>query len=169
MCARTERQTSMTRGIERRASTRFEPEAPETYVQVMDWAGTRITKATLLNVSTGGALICTHTVVVTSQRIRVRFENVPETGWIVAEAVHFRRPQQVGIRFHSPCSPELVHAAVSRRASWPLDNCDEEETLCIEDVSPNEPVSTETEPVEQNWIRRWLADHGSGRMTIPGL
>jgi hypothetical protein len=98
----------MTLVIERRASTRHATAADETYVQIMDWTGKRLMRARLLDISTGGALILTDSFVATSQKLRVRLESAPETGWIDAEAVHFGRPQVVGIRFSSPCRPELV-------------------------------------------------------------
>src|ERR1017187_3767185 len=96
---------------DRRASTRHTPAVDQTYVQIMDWTGKRITMAKLLNVSTGGALVFTDSVVATSQKLRVSLESAPDTGWIDAEAVHFGRPQEVGIRFSSPCRPEFVLAA----------------------------------------------------------
>jgi len=101
----------MTIAVDRRASTRHAPATDATYVEIMDWNGTRITGARLLDVSTGGALISTYRLVATSPKLRVRLESAPETGWIDAEVVHFGRPQGVGIRFGSPCRPEFVRAA----------------------------------------------------------
>jgi hypothetical protein len=116
--------------VDNRASTRHSPTDDETYVQIFDWAGERITRARLLNVSTGGALISTYTLVATSQKLRVRFEHAPEIGWIDAEAVHVKRPRKVGIRFNRPCSLEFVVAATREECSH-VANFKDEETKYI--------------------------------------
>jgi hypothetical protein len=123
----------MTIVIDRRASTRHITAAYETYVQIMDWTGTRITRARLRNVSTGGALIVTDSVVATSQKLRLRFEIAPETSWIDAEVVHFGRRQEAGIRFSSPRPPEFVLVATRRNNPRLVNLCDEE-TPIIEEV-----------------------------------
>jgi hypothetical protein len=78
-------------------------------------------------------LIFTYTIVTASQKLRVRLESEPVTGWIDAEAVHFGRPHGVGIRFSSPCRPEFVLAA-TRGGNPRLANPSDEETPHIEEV-----------------------------------
>jgi hypothetical protein len=102
--------------VESRASTRHAPVIAETYLEIMDWPGKRVTRARLVDVSTGGALVLTVCVVATSQKLRVRLEGARETEWIVAEAVHFGRPDGVGIRFSWPC-PDFVLEATRRDRS----------------------------------------------------
>jgi len=99
----------------------------------MDWTGRRITRARLLNVSTGGALIFTDSFVATSQKVRARLERAPEAGWIDAEAVHFGRPQGVGIRFSSPRRPEFVLEA-TKGGNPRLANLSDEETQHVGEV-----------------------------------
>lgn len=96
----------------------------------MDWAGERITRARLLNVCTGGALISTYTLIATTQKLRVWFDRAPEIGWIDSAAVHVKRPRKVGIRFSRPCSPELVVTATGAETRH-LANLDDEETTNI--------------------------------------
>ena len=106
----------MTIAVDRRASIRLTPESADTYVEVMNWAGTRITRARLLNVSRGGAFVCSFTLFATSQKMRFRLLNAPELDWTDAEVVHFGLPQQVGIRFQSLRRSEFVLAATKRPA-----------------------------------------------------
>ena len=91
----------MTMEVDRRAYPRHALAADQTYLLVMDWSGRRITRARLLNISTGGALISTDRVIATSQRLMVRLENAADTDWVEAEVVRFERTHQVGIRFNS--------------------------------------------------------------------
>jgi hypothetical protein len=126
----------MTLAVERRDSPRFHPGACGTDVQIRDWNGSRITRARLLNISIGGALICTDRVVATSQTVSMRLENAPETGWIEAEVVRFGRPSEVGIRFISPCRPLFVLAATSGPQPRLDDDTDDDATPFLGDVTP---------------------------------
>jgi hypothetical protein len=116
----------MTLVIERRASYRHVPSNNPTNIQIMDSTGRRVTRARLLNVSTGGALICSDRIVATSQSFRIRLENAPETGWLDAEAVHFGRSNAVGIRFRSPCRSDFLMTAVLWSSSLKLATSDDE-------------------------------------------
>jgi hypothetical protein len=57
----------------------------------MDWTGSWVTKARLLNVCIGGAFIVTLSVVAPGQKLHVRLANVPEIGWIDVHVVHVER------------------------------------------------------------------------------
>ena len=103
----------MLHNVERKACPRHAVAQYDTYVQIKDSTGKRITRARLLNISTSGALVCADDIVAMSQRIALRLERAPEMGWIDAEPVHFGQLQRVGIRFRPPCRPEFIAAAVS--------------------------------------------------------
>ena len=134
----------MIKAVDRRAFIRLTPESADTCVEIMDWTGTRITRATLLNVSRGGALVCSYTLIATSQKMRVRLVNAPELDWTDAEVVHLGLPQQVGIRFQSLRHSEFVLAATKRPARRPSADDREETPLVGQWLSgttgiPNEP------------------------------
>jgi hypothetical protein len=74
--------------VDRRVSVRHMPAKYETHLQVMDWTGSWVTKARLLNLSIGGAIMVTDSVVATGQKLHVRLANAPEMGWIDAQVVH---------------------------------------------------------------------------------
>src|SRR5262245_30108605 len=105
---------SMSIPVERRYSPRVPPLADETYVQIVDWAGKRITRAKLLNVSLEGASVSSDSIFATSQRLWMRLEHAPETGWIEGEVVHFGSTNALGIRFHRPGRNAFFAAAVLR-------------------------------------------------------
>jgi PilZ domain len=117
--------------VNNRASVRRTPTSDETYVHIMDWAGERISKARLLDVSLGGALISTYTLVATGQKVRLQFDRAPEIGWIDAEAVHVKRPRKVGVRFERPLRPEFVVAATSEERSK-VEGPEDQETFGID-------------------------------------
>src|SRR5437016_2167806 len=100
--------------IEHRAAPREITVNDRTYVQLMEWKGMPITRGRLLNVSTGGALIRVEKAGEPYRPLWIRLERAPETGWIAADVARFARPQEVAIRFRSPCPLEFFLAATLR-------------------------------------------------------
>ena len=100
--------------IEQRASPREITVNDGTYVQLMEWKGMPITRGSLLNISTGGALIHVESVGELDRRLWIRLERAPETGWIAADVARFEHPQEVAIRFRAPCPLEFFLAATLR-------------------------------------------------------
>jgi hypothetical protein len=99
----------MTLAVERRGSVRHETVNNQTSVQLMDdRTGKRITRAKLLNISTGGALILTDKEPALYQPLRVRFENATEIALIDAEPVRFGRSKEVAIRFTRQCPSDFL-------------------------------------------------------------
>jgi PilZ domain len=98
--------------VDNRASSRSLAIDNITYVHIMQWAGKSITRAGLLNIGTGGALISTYTLIATGEKVRVQFDRAPEIGWFDAEVVHVKRPRKVGIRFNPPLRPEFADASI---------------------------------------------------------
>ncbi len=76
-----------------------------------DWAVGRMSRARLLNVSLGGALIETHEIVTADRALNVGRENASELGSVDAEVVRFEPPHKMGIRFTSPYHPGFILAA----------------------------------------------------------
>ncbi len=68
----------------------------------------------LLKISTGGALIVVEKVGGPHRPLWIRLERAPETGWIAADIARFKRPQDLAIRFRSPCPVEFYLAATFR-------------------------------------------------------
>jgi hypothetical protein len=117
--------------MDRRVSVRHTPARYDTHVHIMDWTGSWVTKARLLNVCIGGAFMVTHSVVAPGQKLHVRLANAPEIGWIDAHVVHVEQGRGVGIRFRSRCSSEFVLAA-ARGGNPRFENSRDEDTPMIE-------------------------------------
>jgi len=95
--------------IERRTSVRYETLNNQTSVQLMDdRTGKRITRAKLLNISDGGALILTDKEPALYQPLWVRIENATEIARIDAEPVRVGRLKEVGIRFTRRCPSDFL-------------------------------------------------------------
>jgi hypothetical protein len=97
--------------VERRRSPRTAPGAAGTDVLIMDADDKWLMPAKLLNISTGGGLVCPGRLFGTGRRLRLLFERVPEAGWIDAEIVRPGESGNVGIRFLSRLSTEFLQAA----------------------------------------------------------
>jgi hypothetical protein len=115
--------------IEHRASPRETTVSNRTYVQIMEWKGMPITRGRLLNLSTGGALILVEKVGGPDRPLWIRLEKAPETGWIAADVARFDRPQEVAVKFRSPCPLEFFLAATIGDPQRSADS--ERETPCI--------------------------------------
>ncbi len=89
----------MTIAVERRQSIRHELPNQQRSVQHMDWTGPRIREATLVNISSEGALLSTDQPPMLHQPIRVRLEIAKEIGWISAIPVRSGQSNEVGVRF----------------------------------------------------------------------
>jgi PilZ domain len=116
--------------VDNRAARRCVPSDDTTYVHIIPRAGERITRARLLNISTGGALISTYSLVATGEKVLVQFDRAPEIGWFPAEVIHVKRPRKVGIRFNPPLSGQFAAASIreDRRVAKP----DEQETVYLD-------------------------------------
>ena len=112
----------MTTGIDRRASARHVPANNDMHVLIADWRTHRITRARLLNISLGGALIESDEPLATDRVLRIGLENVPEVGWVDAKAIRCEHAHRVGVRFISPAEPRFVAAATSRVKLCRYDN-----------------------------------------------
>ncbi len=119
--------------IEHRASPRETTVNNQTYVQLMEWKGMPITRGRLLNVSTGGALILVEREGRPDRALWIRLEKAPETGWIAADVARFDRPQEVAVKFRSPCPLEFYLAATIGDPRRSADS--EEGSPCIGEVS----------------------------------
>lgn len=114
----------------------------QTYVQLMEWKGTPIKRGRLLNVSASGALILIESVGKQDRPLWVLLERAPETGWIAADVTRFDRPQELAIRFRSPCPLEFFLAATF--TSDPPPSADSEKEMpCNREVGA------------ANWPPRW--------------
>jgi hypothetical protein len=122
----------MTKASDRRASPRYSTGPHHTHVQLIGPFGCGITKARLVNISYHGALILTDDVIPLHQPLEVRLDDVPETGWIKAEAVRFGQPHEVGIRFDSPVEYYVLEAALSGLGNEWLRENEKETTQGIE-------------------------------------
>ena len=100
--------------IEQRTAPRKITMPDKTYVELMEWKGTPITRGKLLNVSTGGALILVEKVGAPDRPLWIRLERAPETGWIAADVARVDRPQEVAIRFRPTCPLDFFLAATLR-------------------------------------------------------
>jgi PilZ domain len=116
--------------VDNRASSRNLAIDNIAYVHIMQWAGKSITRARLLDISTGGALISTYTLMAIGEKVRVQFDRAPEIGWLEAEVVHVKRPRKVGIRFNRPLRPEFANAPI--RECPQVADASEEETAYID-------------------------------------
>ncbi len=92
----------MTIAVERRESVRHEMPKVRTSAQLMDWTGPQVRHATLVNISSGGALLSTDGVLMLDQPIRLRLEIAKEIGWVAAIPVRSGRSSEVGVRFIRP-------------------------------------------------------------------
>lgn len=99
--------------VERRRSPRTAPGAAGTDVLIMDEVDKWLTPAKLLNISTGGGLVCAGRLAAIGRRLRLLFERVPEAGWIDAEIVRCGESGSVGIRFPSRLSAEFLQVTTS--------------------------------------------------------
>jgi hypothetical protein len=84
-----------------------------TDVLIGDAAEDWVIPTKLLNLSIDGALVGPGIVIATGHRICLLFMKIPGAGWIDAEVVRAGGPGQVGIRFLSPLSAEIIRAATS--------------------------------------------------------
>ena len=100
--------------IEQRTAPRKITMHDKTYVQLMEWRGTPITRAKLLNVGAGGALIFVESVGAPDRPLWIRLERAPETGWIAADVARVDGPQEVAIRFRPSCPLDFFLAATLR-------------------------------------------------------
>jgi len=119
--------------IEHRASPRESTVNDQTYVQLMGWTGTPITRGRLLNVSMSGALIRVGRVGGPNRPLWVLLERAPETGWIAADVTRCDGPHEMAIRFRSPCPLEFFLAATFRSDPERSTDC-EKETPCNREV-----------------------------------
>jgi hypothetical protein len=128
--------------IDQRASSREITVNDQTYVQLMGPKGMSITRGRLLNISTGGALIHVDRAGEPYSPNWIRLERAPETGWIAADLARFNRPQEVAIKFRSPCPLEFFLAATLRGDPRRSGNRGAESSLrddvMSEDVTPAE-------------------------------
>lgn len=92
----------MTTGTERRAFARHAPANNDMHVLIAVWRTHRITKARLLNISLGEALIESDEPLAKGQVVRIGLENVPEVGWVDAIAIRCERAHRVAVRFNPP-------------------------------------------------------------------
>ena len=102
----------MTIQVNRRAFARQAPVSRETYVWVADWAA-RMTRARLLNVGSGGALVETHALSPTDRVLQIGLVNAPDVGWLEARIVRFEHTNRVALRFNCEASPRFISAAIS--------------------------------------------------------
>jgi hypothetical protein len=120
--------------IERRTSPRITPMPSGTGVLIMDADEKCMMPAKVLNLSSDGGLISPGILVPTGRGICLLFEKVVEAGWIDAVVVRGGRPGQVGIRFLSRLSPELLRAATAE--GQPGRNAAEGQTPCLGNIIP---------------------------------
>jgi hypothetical protein len=120
--------------VERRRSPRTTPGAAGTDILIMAAEEKWLIPAKLLNISTGGGLVCAASLVATHRRLYLLFERVPEAGWIDAEIVRAGETGNVGIRFLSRLSAEFLRAAT--RASHDRRSDAESTTPYLGDVIP---------------------------------
>lgn len=133
----------MTLAIERRTSPRHTTVNHQTSVQLMDWTGRRITRASLVDISTDGALILTDQTPGLNRPVRVRFDNAMELGWMVAIPVRLGRSKEVGIRFTHPCPLDFLWAA--RRGTDSRSVAGDEEETQLGGVRPESSASPQDE------------------------
>jgi hypothetical protein len=103
----------MTVAIERRMSPRMTPGALGDAVLIMQETRRWMEPAQLLDLSAGGALIRSARAIADGRRLRILVRDLPELGWIDAEAVRTAGPGEAGLRFLTPLSPEFVAAATT--------------------------------------------------------
>jgi PilZ domain len=120
--------------VERRHSPRTAPGVAGTDVLIMDVEGMWLIPAKLLDISTGGCLVCPGRLFATGRRLRLLFERVPEAGWIDAEMVRRGESGNVGIGFLSRLSIEFLLAAT--RACHDRRSDSESKTPYLGDVIP---------------------------------
>src|SRR4051794_38916541 len=92
----------MTDATERRASIRRMTATGGVSLVVMDWTESRITRARLLNVSSGGALILADTLPILDQPLSMRLEHAADFDWTLAIPVRFGPAREVGVKFIRP-------------------------------------------------------------------
>jgi hypothetical protein len=105
----------MTLTIERRTSPRTTPRALGANILIAQETERWMKPAKLLDISAGGALIRSEGGIAIGQRLRMLVRDIPELGWIDAEAVRSAGPSEAGIRFIFPFSPDFIRAATAGR------------------------------------------------------
>ena len=100
----------MALAVERRNSARTAPGAFGTHVLIMGENEGWLKRAALLNINAGGCLIRSDELSMSSRRLKMLFEDLPEAGWIDAEVIHSLEATEAGLRFISPFRPEFVQA-----------------------------------------------------------
>lgn len=103
----------MSPDLGRRTTARIEAVKNRTVVQIVGSRGRRLVAAQLVDISRGGARILMAERPEPGATLCLRMESPAKTGWVWAHPVRFGARGEVGVRFHSECTGELVMAATT--------------------------------------------------------
>jgi len=117
--------------IERRGTMRHQVANHQTSLQIMDWIGSEARQATLLNISSTGALLTTDQPPPLHHPIQMRIEIANKMGWVSALPVRVGQNNQVGVRFFRAIPLDFLGERTRERDSMPSADTDDETPLFV--------------------------------------